>query len=727
MNTGIKIMLSWFFCFIPLLLQAQGIQIEGTVYDSKTKEPLKEADVFLNKSTVGTVTDSQGKFRLKVNQIGETDSLIISFLGYQTYRIKLSRFSDKGRIFLEPSSLEFGDEILIRAERDQILKQDIPHSVTSIDFREIERIGSSEITDILKPVPSIRVEGNDLDGRRIQIRGSNANEVNVYLDGVLLNNLRFDNSADLSIIPVEYIEDLEILKGGNSTLLGNGAFGGVINISTRQPDKTGAFIKGKTGTFNSRYLLGNIDVFIKNNLSISYFGQYHEFEPAIEYFPGERYSEKTVNSQITTRRQNHMATLNYFTGSGQFISRFITYFNDYRKPFWESDYENYLSVLSYKGDILGLKNFDVNINHFYSKNLIRRVPDGTLFYRNLFKTNRLNVNLAKKFQYRATDIQLMAEYFHDDLKNNASIEDVGFNNKLTDEFFYDNKLSGAAVFSFSDFLKGMPNLSWKTYLGIRGDAVASGHSDISPSFGAKLNYRNGPWELSPYLNYGKNVRYPTLLENAYIRNISNLSGSDTLANRLDPEYNNAAETGFNVVYYTLSPPLHNIDFSIEIFQRTSFNKLITRPVDEELIYVQIGRNITRGLETSLKFNEVLKRFYITASAVFLDVSDPLLYAYKPEKNISLGLNFLSAFGLHLNSTFFYEGKSNAWYIDTDNVLQTDEIEEYYDMDVSVGCKIPLKIVEAELLFSGYNILDNSGFKYYYLKKKYLQFSLALRY
>ena len=710
-------------------LQAQEVKLQGIVVDAVSQQPLKGADVYLSKTSIGSVTDEDGYFLITSRKFEDKDSLIINFLGYKSYRMAIKSFKNNSKILLEPASLDYGDEIIIRGERENLLRQDIPQSRIKIDYREIEQFGSSEITDILKPAPAIRIEGNDLDGRRIQIRGSNADEVNVYLDGVLINNLRFDNSADLSIIPVENIEEMEIVKSGNSTLLGNGAFAGVVNISSRKPDHAGAFIKAKVGSFENRQLLGNVNLFFSKRLNFSYFGQVNRFSPEIEYYQDERFASKTRSTDIITDKQNHTATMNYFTKSGQYMGRMMMYLLDYEKPGFQNNYLNFLTIFGYDGNIFGSPNYKFVANHFYSENnIIRNLPEQTVEFSNKYISNRINIKLAKKFQYELTEIQLLTEYLHDDLKNIARVRDQNIEDQRADESFYDNKLSLASVFSFSDKLEKWPQLSWKTYIGLRGDVVASGHSDVSPSVGAQLEFRTHPWEITPYVNFGKNVNYPTLLENAYVRGIYNVSLTDTLSDRLKPEYSNSAEFGINFKYLISENFMDNLELTYELFNRTSYNKLITRPFDYDLYYIQIGRNVTKGYEISFKMNELWRRFLLTVSWIELNISDPFLYAYKPESNQSINLQYHSGFGLYINSSFFHEGKSVGWYLeDASDDLIIQEISPFYDMDIIVGFRIPLQFFTTEIQFAGYNIFDNSGYDYYYLKKRNLQFSLAIKY
>jgi outer membrane receptor protein involved in Fe transport len=376
----------------------------------------------------------------------------------------------------------------------------------------------------------------------------------------------------------------------------------------------------------------------------------------------------------------------------------------------------------------GSPDFNFTANHFYSENYLgRTISEQTVEFSKRYITNRLKFRASKRFEYRLTEIQLLVEYLHDDLKNTAEARYANIEDQRIDESLYDNKISFASVFSFKDRLEKWPNLSWKTYIGIRGDAVASGHSDVSPALGARLKYRNHPWEVTPYMNYGKNVKYPTLSENAYIRNILNLSFTDTLSERLKPEYNNSTEFGVNVLYSVADPLLKNIEVSYELFSRITYNKVISRPFDFETAHTQIGRNMMHGYEISLGLNELFKNFHLNASLIELNISEPFFYAYKPESRRSLHLRYNSDFGLYFNTTVFHEGKSVGWYLDSLNNVIIHDISPLSDMDVVVGFLIPLKSVTTEIQFAGYNIFDNSDYTYYYLRKRFLQFLLALKY
>jgi iron complex outermembrane receptor protein len=175
-------------CFVIPICFSNNLyaQLSGQIIDAKSFEPLAGANVVLIASGIGAVTDEDGYFFLRPPEGFENDTLIVSFLGYQEYKILAGKFVNKSLIKLNPSVI-YGDSVIVQAETFDLPKQEIPHAAEKLTFREIEEYGTIEIGDLFKTFSSVRVEGNDLDGRFVQIRGSDPDEVNVYIDGVQIN------------------------------------------------------------------------------------------------------------------------------------------------------------------------------------------------------------------------------------------------------------------------------------------------------------------------------------------------------------------------------------------------------------------------------------------------------------------------------------------------------------------------------------------------------------
>lgn len=704
----------------------------GQILDARNGDPLVGANVFLVQSQIGASTDADGVFALNIRSAVSDDSLKVSFIGYNTFSIALAEYRHKSIIRLQPENLSLQDSILVTAERMDLVRQEIPHSRATIKAEIIERKAVVEISDVLKVIPSVRIRGNDIAGRTVEIRGSNTSEVNVYWDGVLLNQMGFDNVADLSVIPVENIEKIEVLKGANLVLLGGGAFGGVVNVTSKKRVDRSFYFNTVQGSFSSQNYAGEINVPIRPRLILNYFGQANGSKPEIEFFPGEAFSEKTENKNIDSRRQIHYLNLHYYGEQGEFTNRVFFYGLDYQKPLWENQRKNILFNSSYRGSLLGVSNLEMNASVLRVDDTVDRGnPQNDNLAKDDFLGESLNLRLLKRFESGQNEYQFLAEYFHDELENDREVLLGGSNTprQVYTASLYDNRASLVGVAAFQNNVNNLPNLTWKTHLGLRGDFLATGDRYVSPTIGMQVKWQGDKWELIPSGNYGKNIRFSTLRENAYTL----LNAPDGSFARLKPEISNSGEIGLVSIYTPRIDLLQDIRMEISWFRNTVFNKLLESPFDEPAVGDQIGRNVTDGFEGSVTFNQIFRRFQIIAAFTSLEPSNPLVYAFKPQDMVSLFAEYVARSGFYANSTFFYEGKSVAWFpIETNDPdrrfdISVQEFESANDIDVSVGYRFQVNGVHANLQFSGYNLLDNSSYRDYTLKKRTLLFGFGLRY
>ena len=82
------ILLACLYLF-PFLAGAQSYVVGGTVIDNKTQQPLGGASVFCQNTTIGTLTNSNGEFRLTVPAGGY--DIVVSFTGYETQSVRISQ------------------------------------------------------------------------------------------------------------------------------------------------------------------------------------------------------------------------------------------------------------------------------------------------------------------------------------------------------------------------------------------------------------------------------------------------------------------------------------------------------------------------------------------------------------------------------------------------------------------------------------------------------------
>ena len=95
---------------------------KGKVVDALTKKPVVFANVYLVNSSIGTVTNSDGEFILKV-PVGEQNPIVgFSYIGYNNVEIKLAELSaDDNIIKLDPSSVPIKEVVIRTSDPTELL------------------------------------------------------------------------------------------------------------------------------------------------------------------------------------------------------------------------------------------------------------------------------------------------------------------------------------------------------------------------------------------------------------------------------------------------------------------------------------------------------------------------------------------------------------------------------------------------------------------------------
>jgi len=101
--------------------------ITGVVRDAQSRRPVAFATVFVQGAQVGTVTNLDGAFTLKVDKDIKADIFTISHLGYRTSTFRLENFLDQVRhnFFIEPSSVTLSEVVIRPADARQLVEQAI--------------------------------------------------------------------------------------------------------------------------------------------------------------------------------------------------------------------------------------------------------------------------------------------------------------------------------------------------------------------------------------------------------------------------------------------------------------------------------------------------------------------------------------------------------------------------------------------------------------------------
>ncbi len=224
--------------------------ITGLVTASDTKESLPLASVQIKGTEVGVMTDFNGAFRLDV---GTPDAILVfSFVGYEPQEVSTqNRQVLNIELQLKRSDV---DEVVVIGY-GKVKKSDLTGSVSSIKSRELTKVISINPEQNLQgKVTGVQVTsttGAPGASPVVRIRGVGTfnNSSPIYVvDGVILDNISFLNSADIA--------SMEVLKDASATAIyGSRGANGVIMVTTKNgiPGQESA-----TYNFSTEYGIQNL-------------------------------------------------------------------------------------------------------------------------------------------------------------------------------------------------------------------------------------------------------------------------------------------------------------------------------------------------------------------------------------------------------------------------------------------------------------------------------------
>ena len=150
------------------------------------------------------------------------------------------------------------DQVIVTAQRYEKHDIDVAASTEILTEKDLQNTGANNLYDALKFSTGIEMQQYGTAGSsmgnmysKVVIRGV-GNGTLVLINGVPLNTR---GTYDLTDIPVENVERVEIVRGGGSVLYGSEATGGVINIITKK--KRENYFKTGWGNYGQQeYTLG---------------------------------------------------------------------------------------------------------------------------------------------------------------------------------------------------------------------------------------------------------------------------------------------------------------------------------------------------------------------------------------------------------------------------------------------------------------------------------------
>jgi len=152
-------------------------------------------------------------------------------------------------------------DVTITARHRVERAQSVPVSLTTVDQRQIQALGSLNLNTIKQLVPTLTINAYNPRNIGLDIRGLGSvgffgydgleGGVGIYVDGVLLGRSTESN------FDLPDLQDIEVLRGPQGTLFGKNTVAGAVNITTKLPSfKPQADISASYGNYNYWQLQG---------------------------------------------------------------------------------------------------------------------------------------------------------------------------------------------------------------------------------------------------------------------------------------------------------------------------------------------------------------------------------------------------------------------------------------------------------------------------------------
>ncbi len=251
MNTLKTIPLILFLSFISVANAQQTGKVTGMV--TVEDKPVEFAQILIASTSMGAVTDHQGKFTINNVPFGSY-RIRASYIGYVDVTKELALTKNQPEILLDFKLTEQTmqlDNIVITGTKTYKRQTDSPVIVNVMNSVTLDNVQACNLSEGLRFQPGLRVETDCQTCNYTQLR---MNGLAGGYSQILINGRPIFSPLTglygMDQLPANMIDRIEVVRGGGSSLYGSSAIGGTVNVITKIPKNNG---------FELNYTYHNID------------------------------------------------------------------------------------------------------------------------------------------------------------------------------------------------------------------------------------------------------------------------------------------------------------------------------------------------------------------------------------------------------------------------------------------------------------------------------------
>ena len=320
---------SFIFLVTALIFSAgasaqESFSLKGKVTDVKTSDPLPFVNIGVNGQPIGTFSDSNGLYHLVLNKGKYT--IFFSYVSYDKLEQEVT-IKGNQQVILNVAMTLSSQELSTVVVSGSKYAQKIQGSISSIEVLKAKTVEISNIPSVDKAVD--RLPGVTIVNNEPQIRGGSGfssglgSRVMIMVDEIPL--LRGDaGRPNWDLLPIDEIDQIEVVKGASSVVYGSSAINGAINVRTAWPkEDPETRINAYWGMYSKPFRkfdtpwTGTNPMVYGMSVSHSHIFENYDLSGGINYYNDQGYVKGVPEDKVSDTAFN----------DGQFVKRLKAYFN----------------------------------------------------------------------------------------------------------------------------------------------------------------------------------------------------------------------------------------------------------------------------------------------------------------------------------------------------------------------------------------------------------------
>ncbi|WP_075175307.1 TonB-dependent receptor plug domain-containing protein [Acinetobacter indicus] len=543
------------------------------------------------------------------------------------------------------------DTLVVTATRSEEKIENVPARISIIEPAKLEQSPIASLPHLLFKDASINLVQTGGYGQQASIflRGTESDHTLIMRDGVRLNTPS-QGSASIQFIDTTDLKQIEVLKGPASVLYGTDAIGGVIQLVSKTPEKSGAFLTGEVGENSTYKSIIGAD-FAEDGFYTQIRGQRLESDGDVILNNDKRkysYDQKGYSAKVGLEKERFATSLDYSQNSGNGAYKL-------NGNLVSQDFQN--EIINLKGKVQITSNLELNARLSQFKDDLDQLDKPDFIH-----NSAQEAELYSKWQFTPTQ-NLLAGLTHKKMKADIFSQGESFEWDGIfypgEDVFYDKEIKSTGYFAQHQYQTDKV----QTQVGVRvEDNQRFGSHTVGQ---AAIRYHFNPF-TSVYSNIGSSFRAPSM------NDLYALSWGGNP--ELKPEEGFAYELGLD------QKLTENSTLGLSIY-RNEIDNLITSKAGK---LVNVNKSEFTGGELSYKWNA--DDLFLTASYAYVQAKDAELkedLQKRPRQKVTLSTGIQNAI-YGVSASVVGSSKSKSWDSRYQNPgYATIDLNAYWNITPSV--------------------------------------------